>query len=71
MTRGRLCVVCGFRLAIYAAAMIVVRQAAEPAMAARLVLAEDRSAFDFTGLLLAVLLVGILLEFLSGAARWR
>ena len=71
MTRGRLWVVCGFRLAIYAAAMIVVRRAAEPAMAARLVLAEDRSPYDVTGLLLAVLLVGILLEFLSGAARWR
>lgn len=71
MTRGRLCVVCGFRLAVYAAAMIVVRHAAEPALTARLVLAEDGSAFDFTGLLLAVLLVGILLEFLSGAARWR
>jgi len=71
MSRGRLWVVCGFRLAIYVAAMIVVRHAAEPAMAARLVLAEDGSPYDFTGLLLAVLLVGILLEFLSGAARWR
>lgn len=71
MTRGRLSLACGVRLAVYAAAIIAVRQATEPAMAARLVLAEDGSAFDFTGLLLAVLLVGILLEFVSGAARWR
>jgi hypothetical protein len=71
MTRGRLCVVCGFRLATYAVAMLLVRHAAEPAMTSRLMLAEDGSAFDFTGLLLAVLLVGILLECLSGAARWR
>lgn len=71
MTRGRLCVVCGFRLAVYLVAMLAVRHAAEPAIATRLALSVEASAPDFIGPLVAMLFLGILLEVLSGAARWR
>jgi len=71
MTRGRICIVAALRLSVYGAALIAVRHAAEPAAAARLVLSGEGSALDLTGPLLAVLLLGILLEALSGAARWR
>lgn len=71
MTRGRLCVVCGFRLAVYLVALLAVRHAAEPAIATRLAMSVEASTHDFIGPLVAMLLFGILLEVLSGAARWR
>ena len=71
MTRGRLCVVGGLRLTVYLLAMLAVRHAAEPAIATRLALSVEAPAYDFIPPLVAVLLLGILLEVLSGAARWR
>jgi|KBSSwiStaDraftv2_1062776.scaffolds.fasta_scaffold04803_12 hypothetical protein len=71
MTRGRICSVCALRLAIYLAAILAVQHAAGMAGTAPLVLSVDATALDLTAPLLTVLLLGILLEFLSGAARWR
>ena len=71
MTRGRLCVVCAFRLAVYGAAMFAVGHVAGSSTVARLVAPLEASAFDFTEPLVAVLLLGVFLEVLSGAVRWR
>ena len=56
MTRGRLCLVCSSRLGVYLVAVLLVRYAATPGV-------------SFPVLL--VLGVGVLLELLSGASRWR
>ena len=57
MTRGRLCLVCSSRLGVYLVAVLLVRYAAAtPAVFSPV---------------LAVLGLGILLELLSGASRWR
>jgi hypothetical protein len=56
MTRGRLCLVCSSRLGVYLVAVLLVRYAATPAV-----------SFP----VLAVLGLGVLLELLSGASRWR
>jgi hypothetical protein len=71
MTRGRLCIVCALRLAVYFAAMFSVRHAAGPSAAARFVISVEASAHDLGEPLVAVLLFGILMEVLNGAARWR
>ena len=71
MTRGRLCLVCAFRLAVYGAAMFTVGQVAGLSTGARLVAPLEASAFDLTEPLVAVLLLGVFLEVLSGAVRWR
>jgi len=71
MTRGRLCLVCALRLAVYFAAMFSLRHSAGPSAAARLVFSVEASARDLSEPLVAVLLLGILMEVLSGAARWR
>ena len=56
MTRGRLCVGWFSRLGVYLVAVLLVRFAATPAV-----------SFP----VLAVLGLGIALELLSGASRWR
>jgi hypothetical protein len=56
MTRGRLCLVCSSRLGVYLVAVLLVRYAATPAVSVPV---------------LAVLGLGIALELLSGASRWR
>ena len=56
MTRGRLCLVCSSRLGVYLVAVLLVRYAATPPV-------------SFS--VLAVLGLGIVLELLSGASRWR
>ena len=71
MTRGRLCLVCVVRLAVYGAAMYAVGHVARPPTVARLVASIEASAYDFTEPLFAVLALGVLLEVLSGAVRWR
>lgn len=71
MIRGRVGIVSALRLAVYVVALVVVRHATEPASTARLVLSDEAPALNFAGPLLAVLLLGICLEVLSGAARWR
>jgi hypothetical protein len=71
MTRGRVCFVCAFRLAIYGAAMYAVGHVAGPPTVARLAVSIQTSAYDLTEPLVAVLALGMLLEVLSGAVRWR
>jgi len=71
MTRGRLCIVCAFRITVYCAAMFSVRHAASPSTAGRPLFSVEASAHDTGETLIAVLLLGILMEVLSGAARWR
>lgn len=56
MTRGRWCLVCSSRLGVYLAAVLLVRYAAAPPVPLPV---------------LTVLALGIALELLSGASRWR
>lgn len=71
MTRGRICSVCAVRLAVYFAAILAVRHAAGPVIATRFVLAAESTALNLTVPLLTVLMLGVFLEVMSGAARWR
>ena len=56
MTRGRLFLVCSSRLGVYLVAVLLVRPLATPAIFLPV---------------LAVLGLGIVLELLTGASRWR
>ena len=56
MSRGRLCLVCSSRLGVYLVAVLLVRYAATPTVSLPV---------------LGVLGLGVALELLSGASRWR
>lgn len=71
MSRGRRYTVCALRLAVYLAGIFAVRHPPGPPAAARIALSLDTPVRDLTEPLLAMLLFGIVLELLSGAARWR
>jgi len=71
MTRGRICSVCVLRLAVYLAAILAVKYAAGPVVATRIMIAAESTALDLTVPLLTMLMLGVFLEVVSGAARWR
>lgn len=71
MTRGRICSVCAIRLAVYLAAILAVKHAAGPGTASRFMLAAESTALSLTVPLLTMLMAGVFLEVVCGAARWR
>lgn len=70
MSRGRLLLCAGSRLAVYAAALFVLREATVPALAASLAL-RTPAASPVMALVVVVLLLGVVLEVVDGAVRWR